>query len=560
MLIEACHIEFSKPFVVITGESGSGKSSFVQAIKCGLGAKMRNDWIRRGSDRAEVTLIFNTDRFDPKTRQAMQNFLEELEIPIASDLMLRRTLASNSRAYINDCTVTATSLQKLGALIAEQLDQEAGISLRSSTTARIFFDAYARCDELILSLQKRWDNQREMMQRLDQLTVMASESDLKRDLYAFQVDEIQKHYLQPEREQEIFREYEELATRRESLELISKCHVTLQRLESELSSFGTDAQNLLRILSTRATQSEESSHPLYEPLAQALEALEQLKICSSQLSFAELDDCGEQLSNYEELLKSHDKLKRKYETIGEGVWDFYKKRCKQLEQLDKCEEDLERTQLNAKKLEAEILAISKELSSKRSQALEHFNAQISRHLQDLNLPGAELSARLIPQELSVTGCERIELWLRASPGQKEVPVATGASGGESARIYLALKLGSCQNSTPALLLLDEVDASLGGVSATKLREKLQQLSKTQQILCITHFAQVAIGGDEHLVLRKEQMQEGVGALIDKLASHTQRKIEIERMLGSAKEHGTAPQGINSPSSPSELAHLVDIEP
>ncbi|MBS0629988.1 MAG: DNA repair protein RecN [Verrucomicrobia bacterium] len=516
ILIEEAHVQFDSGLTMITGETGAGKTALIEAIRLILGERADASKVRKGCDKAFIQASFELDKTPPILIEAGVNVAEDEELILTREI----STTGKSRAFIAGQMVPASLLQNLAPYLVDFIAQHAQVSLKSSENQRELLDLYADIDRS--DFQLLWEKEKELQGQIDIL--QERKKTQKEPLLRDQLDELFEANLKPEEEEALFGEYSLLTNAQELLsstsQIIGETDVAIQRCNSITSLFNP----LLKF-----------DPKLEETQAMAKEARLQLIELSSALeSFqAKIESDPGRLNIVEERLKMYDRLKRKY---GKDLIVIQNQIEKELESLESIDQTIEQLTEELKEIKEKTSAACQEISKKRQKGAIKLGKQLSAALQQLNIPSAEITIQVEKAARSKTGEDTIHFYLQANAGEAPTLVKDSSSGGEMSRLLFSLKLILAEKSQPKTMVFDEIDANVGGETARIMGQKLKELGEVIQVLCITHFPQVARQGDHHLrVLKEENEQRTVCKL--SFVQDDEREAELLRMAGNTQKIG-----------------------
>ncbi|MCH9613636.1 MAG: DNA repair protein RecN [Chlamydiia bacterium] len=488
VLIDETSVTFGDSLNILSGETGAGKTILIQAIAYLLGQKADPAIIREGSDKGIIEGVFDVPSLAP--------LLDEMGIDADEHLIIKREIAANgkSRAFINGQSAPLSSIQKLGPNLFEMVGQHATTTLRSVENQLAILDHFGQTS--IETCQAINKHKSELQTALKSL----QNTDNNLEFYQWQLNELTELSLTDGEEQAIETKLGEMHQKQERFEKLS---TLLDLLSSDMPA----------TLSTYATECNRFN------LSDCAENLTQASICLNETSYTlsrTLNETAFDTKTYEQLedrlLKIH-RLQKKY---GHDLVKASNELQTKINALENLTETIEEKEEELKKAEAHHQKALQTLKLEREKAGEKLSKLVTEQLASLNMKGAEF--RVIDGEF----------FLRANVGEKLVPIKERTSGGELSRLLFVIKV-LLKESTPTLVL-DELDANIGGETASLFGEKLRDLGKHRQILCITHFPQVAKHGKHHLCASKSTVNGRTIAQIKRLTDN-ERTAEIRRMLG-----------------------------
>ena len=499
ILVENADIHFGEGLNILTGETGAGKSAILSAIQLIAGG------------RADTHLI----------GQHKHSAIVDAEI---DNMLVRRELykSGKSRCFIDDAQVSLATLKETIGNSISLIDQSRSRMLSSIDEQRKMLDAFADTKEILASLRDHFATQQQMEKSLETL-LQASET-RSRDLCWMEEDLalIEKTNWKETEEKELSLEHNLLTHAQELGEKMD----TLSSLFKEQSL--KKAANILE----GCARLDPKLLPLTESLKIArLEVEEIQRSIDSYLS--ELDADPRKLDQLEERIAEIEQLKRRF---GKTFASIEEKKTQLQEKIHNLNNlDLEVTNLNTSLSEKkkETLSLAHTLSRIRKKRVPELETAVIEELKSLNLPHAKLQISMNEGILGSNGIDTICFLFSANPGHPPIPVEECASGGELSRLLLAMKTILAEKESPTCLIFDEIDSNVGGQTASALGEKLKTIGKKRQVICVTHFVQVARCANTHFVVTKKEEEGMTSTSISKLETQ-ERPQEYQRMLGRSE--------------------------
>jgi len=534
-LVEDLTVELQPGYNVITGETGAGKSILIGALNLALGERAERTLIRSGAESCTVEAIFDLRQL----KAPLGAFLEENGIEPCEDhqLVLKRTFTSagSNRQFINGSATTLSVLYRAGEWLVDIHGPHEHQSLLQAARQLDMLDAFGGLekerDALTALLQRRADLEREKAGLIGDDATYARQLDLLR----FQVKEISDAKLVAGEEEEVETEYRRagnaaklLQLSRAALDLLSENETSVL---SQTGIVGRTLQELKRI--------DPAGDGIVTMHEQAVSMLRDLQgEISKYQDRVEVDP--ERLRSLEERLSLIQSLKRKYGGSVAEVIAFGQTAVEKLKKLEGREVELERIKGELDKLDVEIGRAASGLSQKRRKIIPQLSKAISKQLSDLGFRQSRFDVEMsradekesasLPRRLQ----DRIEFQFSPNPGEPLRPLRAIASSGELARVMLAIKTVLAAEDQVPVLVFDEVDANVGGETANAVGEKMQQIAKSRQVICITHLPQVAAPASAHFVVSKE-VKSGRTISEIKVIEKKERVTELARMLGGQTE-------------------------
>ncbi len=523
-LVEDLSLDLDKGFCAITGETGAGKSILIGALSLVLGERADRDWIRSGADSCTVESVFNTRGLD-----ALPPLLEELGLEPCSDsqLLLKRVFspAGSNRQFVNGSPATLQALKQIGELLVDIHGPHDHQSLLRPEAQLRILDRFADLEKSRADFAKHLLELRRIEEQKRSLVMDEKEFQQQLDLLAHQVNEIEAARLAPDEEEKIENDYRLATNSQKLLDLAGRARDALSEGDSNATTSIAHAERALRDLAA------------IDPAAAALEE-------SNQSLAAQLNDLARSLADYashiemdpdrlqflSERMTLIQGLKRKYGKNLAEVIEFGKAASERLRLLQGREESLAKLDAEAATAKRAMEKTGNALRAARQKAIPKLTQTVSRHLRELGFTQSTFSAELAPCEPTSSGMDAMDFRFAPNPGEPAKPLREIASSGEMARVMLALKTALADQDEVPVLVFDEVDANVGGEVGNSVGEKMAQIGKRHQVLCITHLPQVAAHGKTHMVVSKTVEKGRTFTRIEPLESE-KRIEEIARMLG-----------------------------
>ncbi len=531
VLIERLDLSFDGGLTVLTGETGAGKSILLDALGLALGARAEARFVRPGSKQASVVAAFSVAAEDPLTA-----LLEDQGIGAAAEvsesglLMLRRSLGADgrSRAFVNDQPISIALLRRLGDAMVEIQGQFEQRGLLDSGRHLEHLDSFAGLKGARLETTAAWETWQRAEKALRSRQEALAQATREEGYLRYSLAELEA--LTPRLGEE-----RELEQKRGLLKNRKRLTAALAEAEVGLGDPERGAEAALG----RSLRSLEAVLPLLGEhaagLAAALERAElELREAAGELQrlAAELELPEESLEAVEERYFALADLARKHATGIDALPALMTDIRQKLDDLDADDTDLQQRRAETERLQAAYRKLAGELSKSRQAACEAFDKAVGAELPPLKLGQARFSTRcdpLAPEAWGPRGGDRVAFEIATNPGQQPGPLAKIASGGELARLLLALKVVLAAANSDQTLIFDEVDSGIGGATAAAVGERLERLAESRQVLVVTHSPQVAARARGHLLVSKGEGKTGFGTNVTPLAGETRRE-EIARML------------------------------
>lgn len=530
-LIENSELTFSSGLNILSGETGAGKSILIEALSVLLGNRASLEQIRTGMNEASVSATITLDN-----NQDIYNFLENQNITIENDeLILRRHLLSSgkSRSFINGTQVTSKELSFIASILFDFHGQHEGIGLLRKESHILYLDKYLELTDKVNECSLIWKKINNIQNELTQINTIDENIDKRIELLKYEIEEI-------ETTEFIEGEDEELAIKIKRLSNMEKVMTLGAEIQALLGGNGDGAVNATKIAKNQLSQLSELD-ALFEKDAATLEdiyyKLEDFysefshKISSVQYDQASLDELIERSESIE-------KIKRKYGGNYNNVMKYLEKAKNELVGIDHQSERKEELNQELQKAINEYKNIAFEISAIRNEKKIILENKIKNELQGLGMSDAVFEIKieqekaensLFEYKMFSNGIDKVEYLISPNKGEPVKPLTKIASGGELSRIILSLKSILGKDDSVKTMIFDEIDVGIGGKVALYVSNKIKELSKEKQIICITHLPQIAAGGDKNFLIHKESDNTRTISFIKEL-DKTGKIDEIARML------------------------------
>jgi len=548
-IIRDLHIVFSPGFNALTGETGAGKSIIIDALGAVLGARVSSDLVRSGSSNAWVEALF--DARELEGNQALQSVFTEHGIqPEDGNLILSRDINANGRsvARVNGRTVTAATLATIGGFFVDIHGQSEHLSLLRPAVHLDLLDHFAGTGE---HRQRFADLVREygsIQRRIEQIQSTERERAHRTDLLQFQVEEIGSASLEPGEDDALDRQRTVLANSERLALLAAEAYQLLDGGDEASGEPISGALDKLRLVVERVeelSRIDRENEPLASQMREVLYLLEDHTLTIRSYSERVEADPG-RLAEIEDRLALIKQLKRKYGATLDDVINYLDSARAELDELQNSEEHIEELREASATLRRRLGSLAGQISSARQTAAVTLVDEVERSIAELNMGRSrfqvsfsahggtttipvEIDGLIVERSFDPTGTDRVEFLIAPNAGEAPKPLGKVASGGEMARLMLALKsILSTADDTPTLVF-DEVDVGVGGRSGQPVGEKLWRLGGRHQVLVISHLPQVAAFAESHYKITKLDREGRTETRID-LLEIDERIDELAAML------------------------------
>ncbi len=525
-VVEDIEIHFENGMTSLTGETGAGKSMLVDALSLVLGDRADSKMVRHGSERAEIAASFSIEN-----NTLLQQWLLEQQLDDDDQCELRRTISKDgrSRAYINGRTVPLSQLREISIRTIDIHGQHAHQSLLRSETQRQLLDTVAATQPLLDELTSQYQQLKATQQQLDQLNKQSQDQTARHDLLAYQVNELQVLNLSQDYVEQLIQEHQQRNNASQLISAAQSAHFKLFEQEqgaayslvsqalNDLANY-QDIEpkftNLIEVLNSTIIQLDEVSNELRHYLDHADNDPQRLQQVETDLATLH-DQARKHHIEIEQLPEHFERLQRELTLLANIEIHTEELQQQQTQQLVACRE------------------LCQKITHKRQQTTASLSKKITHAMQQLAMPTGQVEFIVSPMEnkhFNETGSDHIQLIVTTNPGQAAGELDKIASGGELARISLAIQVVTASSRSIATLVFDEVDVGIGGGIAEIVGKHLRKLAEKRQVICITHLPQVAAQAHQQLQVSKTNLKDSTHIEITAL-DKKQRIEEIARMLG-----------------------------
>ena len=527
-VIEKAGIDFHAGFNVLTGETGAGKSIVIDAINAILGERTSREIIRNGARSAYVGAVF--DSLNGRAVEKLQALGYDLEED--GSLLIQREISLDGKGSckINGRPAIVSVLKELGLSLINILGQHESYHLLSADLHVQYLDKMGDLGEKLHQYQESYQNMQKIQEKLDSVQMDESQKARRIDLLSYQIEELENASLRKGEQAELM----ELRTMYQNSEKIAfsaaQAKAALNGDESSpgavtaVSSAADALADAGRYLPAAAQLSERIRGIAYD----LEDCYEELREFSSQLEY----DPAE-LERIEERLDVIYRLSLKYGETEEEMLSYLEKCREELKNIEFSEETAARLKQELGEAEKETASLAGELSAGRSKTARKFTQMVKEELRFLDMPGVDFQVEQEPCPMNTLGCDKIQFLISTNPGEPAKPISKIASGGELSRIMLAIKTVLSGEDEIDTLIFDEVDTGISGSAAQRVGLKLREASKSRQVICVTHLAQIASLADNHFLIRKQTKKEKTYTEVSPL-DFEGRKHELARIIGGAK--------------------------
>lgn len=523
-IIEAADIEFAPGFNALTGETGAGKSIVIDSLSAVLGQRTSRELIRTGAEKAFVSAAFSG---------MAPELTEELGIQPEADgtLLLQREIQTDGKnvCRVNGRPVTVGQLRALGARLLNIHGQHDGQQLLDEEQHIVYLDSFGRVESLAITYAEKYKNFTDIRRQIGALQMDEAEKARRVDTLQYQIEELRRAKLTPGEEEELTARRGMLRNAEKFLDAVAGADYALNGDDSgggALSALrqAQDALGGVRHL-------DDAFGQLYERLGEAYSEVYDIA-ATVEDKRGELDVSPGELDRVESRMDLLYRLKKKYGATVEDMLD-YQARCEaELAQIEDAGDTLVRLEQALSKAEKEARQAAQALSDTRKAAADRLTAQILTELQQLDMGKIRFAVDFAEKPLDSDGMDTVRFLMSANVGEELRPIHKIASGGELARIMLAMKNVLSEQDHVGTMVFDEVDTGVSGRAAQKVAEKMARISRRKQVLCVTHLPQLAAMADTHFSVEKGERGGRTYTEVRRL-DREQRRRELARLTGGS---------------------------
>ena len=523
-IIEAADIEFAPGFNALTGETGAGKSIVIDSLSAVLGQRTSRELIRTGAEKAFVSAAFSGTA--PELTETL-GILPEAD----GTLLLQREIQTDGKnvCRVNGRPVTVGQLRALGARLLNIHGQHDGQQLLDEEQHIVYLDSFGRVESLAITYAEKYKNFTDIRRQIGALQMDEAEKARRVDTLQYQIEELRRAKLTPGEEEELTARRGMLRNAEKFLDAVAGADYALNGDDSgggALSALrqAQDALGGVRHL-------DDAFGQLYERLGEAYSEVYDIA-ATVEDKRGELDVSPGELDRVESRMDLLYRLKKKYGATVEDMLD-YQARCEaELAQIEDAGDTLARLEQALSKAEKEARQAAQALSDARKAAAEQLTSQILAELQQLDMGKIRFAVDFAEKPLDSDGMDAVRFLMSANVGEELRPIHKIASGGELARIMLAMKNVLSEQDHVGTMVFDEVDTGVSGRAAQKVAEKMARISRRKQVLCVTHLPQLAAMADTHFSVEKGERGGRTYTEVRRL-DREQRRQELARLTGGS---------------------------
>ena len=520
-VIECADISFDAGFNILTGETGAVKSIVIDAISAVLGERAYRDMIRTGTDKALVRGVFVDVPELP--------WFSENGVLYDSEVVIHREIYLDGKniCRVNGTLVTVSILRRLGIQLINIHGQHDSASLFDENNHLVFLDAFSENEHIIRDYARCYESVIKLRGEIRRMSMDEGEKLRRMETLRYQIEEITIANLTPG-------EDTQLEDRRKILQNAEKLSDGLNAAVSGLygdedtdgaASLLADAQRELSRLSKYTDSFSALCERVTDLMYQVQDVADEVRDARDELSYS-----ADELEQIESRLDVIHRLRKKYGATSEDILNYLENAKAELDEIEFADDTIERLKGKLAAAEMEATAWAFKLRENRMAAAERLSERILSELAQLDMPKVQFACHFEETELAQNGADLVAFYMSANAGEALKPLSKVASGGELARIMLAMKNVLAEKDQVATLIFDEVDTGVSGRAAQRVAEKLRSVAKCKQVLCVTHLPQLAALADTHLLIAKEERQGRTYTTVTPLDKEG-RMRELARIIG-----------------------------
>lgn len=521
-IIEQADIIFESGFNVLTGETGAGKSIVIDSLSAVLGQRTSRDLIRTGTDKAFVSACFV---------DVPVNIGSDLGIDSENELLLQREIHADGKnvCRVNGRPVTVTQLRALGNRLLNIHGQHDGQQLLDEEQHEVYLDNFGRMQSLLDGYRSKFEEFISLHRQIRALQMDESEKARRVDTLRYQIEELERAELKAGEEDELLGRRNLLRNSEKFIAAVSESDYCLNGSDEQegAANLIRQAQNALNNIKNLDSGFEEIFNRLESLYCEVYDLAYTIQDKRDSFDFSPYE-----LDEVEGRLDQLYRLKKKYGPTVEEMLAYLERCRKELDEIEYADDTLQRLEKELKKAQKTALDAAMVLSTARQTAAKDLAQQILSELRQLDMGKIRFEVSFDSKEMDATGIDQIRFLMSANVGEELKPINKIASGGELARIMLAMKSVLSEQDHVGTMVFDEVDTGVSGRAAQKVAEKMARISRKKQVLCVTHLPQLAAMADNHFSVEKGVLDDRTYTKVQQL-DRKERQKELARLTGGA---------------------------
>lgn len=522
-VIEKADIEFGGGLTVLTGETGAGKSIIVDSLSAVLGARTSRELVRSGAEYGIVSAVFETD--------AAAKWFEENDFEPEDEIIIRRKISADGKNSCRVCgnPVTVSQLRQLGSLLLDIHGQNDGRQLMDEASHLAYLDGFGKTGKERSLFAEAYKEYAACKREIDRLSMDEAEKERLADSLRYRIEELENAQLRVGEEDELIARRELLRNSEKLTEALDGAYSALYACDENAASLIDEASALVSRAAAISDGLRETADILGNASSLIYDAAERIRDFRDGLEFS--PDEYDRIETRTALLK---RLSRKYNTDEKGMLELLDDSRKELSMLEYSDDMLKKLERQLRERKDNCVKKAADLTDSRTEAAKKLEARICSELRDLSMPSVRFKVSVEPIENELgfdrTGADNVRFLISANAGMELGRISKIASGGELSRIMLAMKTAFSDNDPIETMVFDEIDTGVSGIAAQRVGEKMSDLSRGKQVLCITHLPQIAALADSHDKIEKAE-RSGKTFTVVKELDRQGRRMELARLYG-----------------------------
>lgn len=522
-VIEKADIEFGKGLTVLTGETGAGKSIIVDSLGAVLGARTSRELVRTGAEYGVVSAVFETD--------AAAKWFEDNDFEPEDEVIIRRKISADGKNNCRVCgnPVTVSQLRQLGSLLLDIHGQNDGRQLMDEDSHLAYLDGFGKTSDELAAFVEAYREYTACKREMDKLSMDEVEKERLADNLRYRIEELENAQLKVGEEDELIARRDLLRNSEKLTEALDGAYSALYACDENAGALVDEASALISKAALISDELRETAEIIGNASSLIYDAAERIRDFRDGLEFS--PDEYDRIETRTAQLK---RLGRKYNADEEGMLKILDDSRKELAMLEYSDDMLKKLEKKLSEHKDNCVKKASLLTACRKKAAEKLEARICSELRDLSMPSVRFKVSVEPMKsvlgFDKTGADEVRFLISANAGMELGRISKIASGGELSRIMLAMKTAFSDNDPIETMVFDEIDTGVSGVAAQRVGEKMSDLSRGKQVLCITHLPQIAALADSHDKIEKAE-RDGKTFTVVKELDRQGRRMELARLYG-----------------------------
>ena len=522
-VIEKADIEFGKGLTVLTGETGAGKSIIVDSLGAVLGARTSRELVRTGAEYGVVSAVFETD--------AAAKWFEDNDFEPEDEVIIRRKISADGKNNCRVCgnPVTVSQLRQLGSLLLDIHGQNDGRQLMDEDSHLAYLDGFGKTSDELAAFVEAYREYTACKREMDKLSMDEVEKERLADNLRYRIEELENAQLKVGEEDELIARRDLLRNSEKLTEALDGAYSALYACDENAGALVDEASALISKAALISDELRETADIIGNASSLIYDAAERIRDFRDGLEFS-----PDEYDRIETRTNQLRRLGRKYNADEEGMLKILDDNRKELAMLEYSDDMLKKLEKKLSEHKDNCVKKASLLTACRKKAAEKLEARICSELRDLSMPSVRFKVSVEPMTSALgfdkTGADDVRFLISANAGMELGRISKIASGGELSRIMLAMKTAFSDNDPIETMVFDEIDTGVSGVAAQRVGEKMSDLSRGKQVLCITHLPQIAALADSHDKIEKAE-KDGKTFTVVKELDRQGRRMELARLYG-----------------------------